>query len=63
MARQRKIPFIKPNFKKVPQVEELNDDEEDIREIIVEHKSGFNTIEVLVLVLVAIAFGNRCFFF
>lgn len=57
MARQRKIPFIKPNFKKVPQVEELNDDEEDIREIIVEHKSGFNTIEVLVLVLVAIAFG------
>lgn len=57
MARQRKIPFIKPNFKKVPQVEELNDDEEDIREIIVEHKSGFNTIEVLILVLVAIAFG------
>lgn len=57
MARQGKIPFIKPNFKKVPQVEELNDDEEDIREIIVEHKSGFNTIEVLVLVLVAIAFG------
>lgn len=57
MARQGKIPFIKPNFKKVPQVEELNDDEEDIREIIVEHKSGFNTIEVLILVLVAIAFG------
>ena len=57
MARQGKIPFIKPNFKKVPQVEELNDDEEDIREIIVEHKSGFNTIKVLVLVLVAIAFG------
>lgn len=57
MAKQGKIPFIKPNFKKVPQVEELNDDEEDIREIIVEHKSGFNTIEVLVLVLVAIAFG------
>lgn len=57
MARQGKFPFIKPNFKKVPQVEELNDDEEDIREIIVEHKSGFNTIEVLILVLVAIAFG------
>ncbi len=57
MARQRKIPFIKPNFKKVPQVEELNDEGEDIREIIVEHKSGFNTIEVLILVLVAIAFG------
>ena len=57
MARQGKIPFIKPNFKKVPQVEELNDEGEDIREIIVEHKSGFNTIEVLILVLVAIAFG------
>ena len=57
MAKQGKFPFIKPNFKKVPQVEELNDEGEDIREIIVEHKSGFNTIEVLILVLVAIAFG------
>ena len=57
MSRNRKFPFIKPNFKKVPQVEEDELVEDDIREIVVEHKSGFNTIEVLIIIIISIAFG------
>lgn len=57
MSGNRKFPFIKPNFKKVPQVEEDELVEDDIREIVVEHKSGFNTIEVLIIIIISIAFG------
>lgn len=57
MSGNRKFPFIKPNFKKVPQVEEGELVEDDIREIVVEHKSGFNTIEVLIIIIISIAFG------
>ena len=57
MSRNRKFPFIKPNFKKVPHVEEDELAEDDIREIVVEHKSGFNTIEVLIIIIISIAFG------
>ena len=54
MSGNRKFPFIKPNFKKIPQVEDDELVEDDIREIVVEHKSGFNTIEVLILSLIHI---------
>lgn len=57
MAKKKRFPFIKPNSKKVFQVEDETFPEEDVREIIVEHKSGFNTIEVLIIVVVSIAFG------
>lgn len=57
MSGNRKFPFIKPSFKKVPQVEEDELVEDDIREIVVEHKSGFNTIEVLIIIIISIAFG------
>ena len=57
MSGNRKFPFIKPSFKKVPQAEEDELVEDDIREIVVEHKSGFNTIEVLIIIIISIAFG------
>lgn len=57
MSGNRKFPFIKPNFKKIPQVEDDELVEDDIREIVVEHKSGFNTIEVLIIIIISIAFG------
>ena len=57
MAKKKRFPFIKPNSKKVFQVEDETFPEEDVREIIVEHKSGFNTIEVFIIVVVSIAFG------
>ena len=57
MAKKKRFPFIKPNSKKVFQMEDETFPEEDVREIIVEHKSGFNTIEVLIIVVVSIAFG------
>lgn len=56
MSLKGKFPFIKPNFKKLPQVED-NDDLEEVREIVVEHKSGFNTAEVLIIVIISIIFG------
>ena len=46
MARKGRSPFIKPNFKKISQMEDESFQEEDIREVIVEHKSGFNIVEV-----------------
>ena len=45
-----------PSFRKISQIREI-DDEDDIKEIIVEHKSGFNVIEMLVIVIISIAFG------
>ena len=57
MSGNRKFPFIKPNFKKISQVEDDELVEDDIREIVVEHKSGFNTIEVLIIIIISIAFG------
>lgn len=48
---------IKPNFKRVPQVEDREVKEENVREIVIEHKSGFNTVEVLIIVIISIAFG------
>ena len=57
MARKGRSPFIKPNFKKISQMEDESFQEEDIREVIVEHKSGFNIVEVLIIIVVSIAFG------
>ena len=57
MFKHNKSPFIKPNFHKISQLTEEVSDDENIREIIVEHKSGFNTLEVLIIVVVSIAFG------
>ena len=54
MAKNRKI--LMPSFRKISQIREI-DDEDDIKEIIVEHKSGFNVIEMLVIVIISIAFG------
>lgn len=55
MSGKRK--FIKPNFKKLPSVEGNILEEENVREIVVEQKSGFNTIEVLIIIIISIAFG------
>lgn len=52
MAFNRKL---KPKI--VEEKEDLNSLEDGIREVVVEHRSGFNTIEVLFLVLIAIVFG------
>ncbi len=51
---------IKPNYKKIAFMKssEYDDfDDTNIREVIVDHKSGFNTLEVLVIVIISIAFG------
>lgn len=60
MAKNKKNFFVKPRFRKIPQFEEVeteNNCDSEVREIIVEHKSGFNTLEVLLIILVSIAFG------
>ena len=58
MAKKGKFSFIKPNFRKIPQVEEQDDvQDEDVREVIVENRSGFNLIEVVIIVIISIAFG------
>lgn len=58
MFKHNKGPFVKPNFHKISQLKEEDvDDDENIREVIVEHKSGFNTLEVLIIVVISIAFG------
>lgn len=57
MSKHRKFPFIKPNMKNISFLEEMDSEEEDIREVIVETKSGFNTLEVLVIVIISIIFG------
>lgn len=58
MSFKGKFPFVKPNFKKLPQLEDTSDSShENIREIIVEHKSGFNTVEVLIIIIISIIFG------
>lgn len=56
MAKKGKNIFLKPSFRKISQIQEI-DDEDDVKEIIVEHKSGFNTIEMLIIVIISIAFG------
>jgi len=58
MAKKGKFSFIKPNFRKIPQIEEQDDiQDEDVREVIVENRSGFNLIEVVIIVIISIAFG------
>ena len=58
MAKKGKFLFIKPNFGKIPQIEEQDDvQDEDVREVIVENRSGFNLIEVVIIVIISIAFG------
>lgn len=64
MAKDRKFKFLKPNFKKLKFLEEEQEIEEDlasvdenVREVIVEHKSGFNTLEVIIIIVVSIVFG------
>ena len=53
----RKIPFIKPNSKKVLKDDDVLEEDDNVREIIVEKKVGFNTFEVIALLLLAIIFG------
>lgn len=53
----RKIPFIKPNSKKVLKEDDVLEEDDNVREIIVEKKVGFNTFEVIALLLLAIIFG------
>ena len=58
MAKKGKFLFIKPNFGRIPQIEEQDDvQDEDVREVIVENRSGFNLIEVVIIVIISIAFG------
>ena len=59
MFRHKKNPILKANFKKISVMkkEEDIDDLENIREIVVEDKSGFNTVEVIIIIIVSIAFG------
>lgn len=58
MFKHNKNPLVKPSFRKISQLseEEVSTDE-NIREVIVEHKSGFNTLEVLIIILISIVFG------
>ena len=59
MSLKGKFPFVKPNFKRLPQLEDESDSSnENVREIIVEHKSGFNTIEVLIIIIISIILTN-----
>lgn len=59
MFRHKKNPILKANFKKISVMkkEEDIDDLENIREIVVEDKSGFNIVEVIIIIIVSIAFG------
>ena len=50
----RKIPFIKPNSKKVLKDDDVLEEDDNVREIIVEKKVGFNTFEVMMCDVVAI---------
>ena len=49
----------KPFFfeKKVKKVKKELDEQEDVREVIVERDNGFNTVEVIVIILISILFG------
>lgn len=61
MAKKEKNKFIRPNFKIIKQLEfpqeEVSDEVEEVREVIVEHKAGFNTLEVVIIIVVSIVFG------
>ena len=59
MFRHKKNPILKANFKKISVMKKEEDieDLENIREIVVEDKSGFNTVEVIIIIIVSIAFG------
>lgn len=67
MAKDKKFKFLKPNLKQIKQLEKeqgiidaeesYNQDDEQVREVIVEHKSGFTIIEVIVIIVVSIVFG------
>ena len=55
MFRRKNNRFIKPNYSKIKELSYENSD--DVREIIVESRSGFNTIEMVLIMIVSIAFG------
>lgn len=57
VSKHKRFPFIKPNMKNISFLDEVDSEEEDVREVIVETKSGFNTLEVLVIVIISIIFG------
>ncbi len=57
MFGKRKFPFIKPNFKKLPHFDCDEAKDENVREIVIEHKSGFNIVEVLIIIIISITFG------
>lgn len=66
MAKDKKFKFLKPNLKQIKQLEQEDtiafeemdgEDDEKVREVIVEHKSGFSIAEVIVIIVVSIVFG------
>lgn len=59
MFRHKKNPVVKANFRKLSIMKNVDDieDDDNVREIIVENKSGFNTVEVIIIIIVSIAFG------
>ena len=52
--KNEKKPFF---WKKTRKVVEKDEDIEDVREVVVERDKGFNTIEVMVIILISILFG------
>lgn len=54
IKKTEKKPFIK---KKVRKEEKVELDDENVREIVVERDNGFNTVEVIVIILISILFG------
>lgn len=54
IKKSEKKPFAK---KKVLKHEKVEIEEENVREIVVERDNGFNTVEVIVIILISILFG------
>lgn len=57
MPFKKKPSFIKSKFDSLPQAEKDEFMDDDVQEIVVEHKSGFNMVEVLIIIIISIAFG------
>ena len=57
MPFKKKTSFIKTKFDTLSQVDKVQFIDDDVKEIVVEHKSGFNMVEVLIIIIISIAFG------
>lgn len=57
MPFKKKTSFVKTKIDSLPQVDKVQFMDDDIKEIVVEHKSGFNMVEVLIIIIISIAFG------